>query len=89
MTRLLAEAPGYRERCADMNMENGQLDLDGETNVGTSNDIDASVNANSISSENGTASAHVRRRTSKACDHCNSARRKCDGRQPCGYCQRK
>jgi hypothetical protein len=30
-----------------------------------------------------------RRRTSKACDHCNSSRRKCDGHLPCGYCVRK
>jgi hypothetical protein len=36
------------------------------------------------------AGARVRRRrTSKACDHCNSSRRKCDGHLPCGYCVRK
>ncbi|KUJ09538.1 uncharacterized protein LY89DRAFT_787845 [Mollisia scopiformis] len=44
--------------------------------------------ANSASPENSTASSGVRKRISKACDHCNSARRKCDGHQPCSYCLR-
>jgi hypothetical protein len=30
-----------------------------------------------------------RQRISRACDHCNFARRKCDGRKPCAYCIRR
>jgi hypothetical protein len=40
-------------------------------------------------SQNEDSERRVRQRISRACDHCNSSRRKCDGRRPCGHCLRK
>jgi hypothetical protein len=54
--------------------------------INRSNDT---VFVDTIVSEPNVTYTRARQRTSKACDHCNSARRKCDGRQPCSYCLRE
>ncbi|OKL61005.1 hypothetical protein UA08_03677 [Talaromyces atroroseus] len=45
-----------------------------------------SSNRSLANSQGGTTERRVRRRISRACDHCNASRRKCDGKRPCGHC---
>lgn len=81
-----------------LQMEEGDMRGSVETSAATG--LETYVNGHSSGDQNGegthgvgknvAANARVqRRRTSKACDHCNSSRRKCDGHKPCGYCVRK
>ncbi|RDW83464.1 hypothetical protein BP5796_04955 [Coleophoma crateriformis] len=64
------------------------VEADTDSRVGGGDSSVVRIQPDSLSAETRQGNQRNKQRTSRACDHCNAARRKCDGHQPCAYCVR-